>query len=69
MYYNGCQGCIETGGKPFGGECITYNYVKQCGAAGLGSFKQKLIDQINALSIPGLVVTALFYLPGSYVSE
>ena len=68
MYGAKCKGCNETSGKPFGGECVAYNLVKNCGRECLESFKKQLINEINALNIPELIVTELFYLNGAFVN-
>ncbi len=72
-----CNGCTETGGKPFGGACI----VAQCCAArtdgscgdfahGVCALKRQLIAEFNALSIPDMEeVTDLYALVGSYINQ
>ena len=70
-----CGGCRETGGKPFGGECI----VAECcdkKTADCGDFsknvcrlKQTLIREFNALGIEDLPeVTDLYALLGGFVN-
>lgn len=68
MYKNGCPGCRETDGKPFGGACVAAECVRTGGEEGLRSFKQKVVDEINALGIPELTVKELYYLSGAYVN-
>lgn len=70
-----CSGCAATGGKPFGGECMV---AACCGkrAGDCGDFsknicqlKKQLMDEFNALSIPGMPpVTDLYALVGSFVN-
>lgn len=68
MYGNGCKDCVETNGRPFGGDCIAYNYAKTNGVESLSALKQTAIKEINALNIPELKVSELYYLTGSYVN-
>lgn len=73
---NTCGGCVATGGKPFGGECMV---AKCCGNRKDGScgdfsknicqLKQKLIAEFNALDIKDMPqVTDLFALVGGFVN-
>ena len=64
-----CAGCIETNGRPFGGECVTAECYKAGGQACFDAFKAKLMDEFNALGIPDMPkVTELCQLCGSYVN-
>ena len=71
-----CGGCVATGGKPFGGDCMV---AKCCGGGkteGCGDFsknvcalKRKLIAEFNALGIPDMPrVTDLYALVGGFVN-
>lgn len=64
-----CNGCAETKGCPFGKQCFVAKYILTGGAAAYVEFKKSLIDEINALEIPGMApVTELYPLVGSYVN-
>jgi len=63
-----CGGCIQNDGRPFGGSCVAARLVKAGGAALLGDAKQKLMDEINALSIEGVQVSDLYLLSGCYIN-
>lgn len=71
-----CAGCIETGGRPFGGSCMI---AECCGSTGCGNsgkcfesscrLKEKLIAEFNALGIRDMEeVTDLNALWGGYVN-
>ena len=68
-----CGGCVATGGKPFGGDCMV---AKCCSANHCGDFpkrvcalKRKLIAEFNALGIPDMPqVTDLYALVGGFVN-
>ena len=68
-----CGGCVVTGGKPFGGDCMV---TKCCSSNHCGDFpkkvcalKQKLIAEFNALGIEDLPeVTDLYALVGGFVN-
>lgn len=70
-----CGGCLATGGKPFGGECVVAKCCSKRGAD-CGDFsqnvcqlKQKLIAEFNALGIEDVpVVTDLYALVGGFVN-
>ena len=70
-----CGGCRETGGKPFGRECVIaeccrsggHEHCGQCG--GTCTLKAPLIAEFNALGIPDMAeVTDLNALLGSFVN-
>lgn len=65
-----CKGCRETCGSPFGGRCVAAEYIKFGGLEAYQQFKQKLMDEINALlaskGIGG--IDRLFELVGAYVN-
>lgn len=61
-----CHGCEETGGRPFGGECVTALY---CQKGEANAFRQALLAAINALQIPDMEeVTELYALKGSFIN-
>ena len=65
-----CKGCVETGGSPFGGRCVAAEYIKLGGLEAYRQFKQKLLDEVNALlAAEGLgPVGGLVELVGQYVN-
>ncbi len=64
-----CKGCIETGGRPFGGECVTAECYKSGGEECFVSYKKRLINEFNALKIADMPpVTTLCQLSGAYVN-
>lgn len=64
-----CKGCVETCGKPFGGNCIAAEYIKVGGKSAFEEFKNKIISEFNALKIEGMPeITELFCLCGSFVN-
>ena len=64
-----CPGCLPTEGKPLGGTCVAAECVKRGGACALAEMKRSIIDEFNALRIPGMPpVTGLTQLPGAYVN-
>ena len=64
-----CKGCAETKGCPFGKQCFMANYILTHGMDGYCDFKKSLIDEINALEIPGMGrVSELYPLVGNYVN-
>ena len=63
-----CGGCVQTGGHPFGGSCVAAQQIQNGGMEEFLSFKENLIQEINALEIPALIVTDLNLLNGSYVN-
>ena len=44
-----CRGCVETGDSPFGGRCVAAEYIKAVGLEAYQQFKQKLLNEVNAL--------------------
>ncbi len=66
-----CKGCAETGGRPFGGDCVLAkcclkNDGKTCGVC---TVKERLIKEFNDLHIEGMAeVTDLNALCGSFVN-
>ncbi len=66
---NSCHGCAETNGCPFGKECFVARYILTGGMEAYESFKNKLIEEINALDIAGMdKVTELVPLVGRFVN-
>ena len=64
-----CKGCRASDGCPFGVNCFIADYIKLGGQASFDAFKEKLIDEINALKVEGLPkVSELFALNGAYVN-
>ncbi len=63
-----CGGCRETGGHPFGGNCVEAKSIMKGGFEGYSQFKQTLIEEINALKIPNLKVDGLNLLNGFFVN-
>lgn len=64
-----CPGCAETGGRPFGKQCYVAKYILTGGMEDHLTFKNSIIDEINALGIDGMEkVTELYPLVGNYVN-
>ncbi len=64
-----CKGCAETNGCPFEKQCFIAKYILVGGTDAYKKFKQKLINEINALNIDGMQkVTELYPLAGNYVN-
>lgn len=63
-----CGGCLETEGRPFGGECIVAKYCRK-GETALAELKERLIAEFRALAIPEMEeVTDFDALAGSYIN-
>ena len=63
-----CNGCAETNGRPFGGECVVALYCQKGGTA-LCEFKEKLIAAFHALNIEDMdELTGLNALKGSFIN-
>lgn len=63
-----CNGCVETGGQPFGKECVVALCCKK-GEKVLCEFKEKLMAAFNALGIQDMEeVTELNALKGSFIN-
>ncbi len=63
-----CNGCLETKGRPFGGDCVVA-VCCQKGADALRAWKEKLIAEFNGLGLPGMEeVTDLQALKGSFIN-
>lgn len=63
-----CGGCVQTEGKPIGGECIAANCIKSGGQAAFEKLKKTIISEINALGIEDLRVDDLNLLNGFFVN-
>lgn len=64
-----CNGCVETMGCPFGKGCFIAKYIAVGGQEKLQEFKQKLIEELNDLNIPGMPkVQELYALVGNFVN-
>lgn len=71
-----CNGCAQTGGRPFGGVCVVaeccqtrgFQHCRACDGQPC-ELKQQLIAEFNALHIPDMkAVTDLHLLHGSYIN-
>ncbi len=69
-YNEGCKGCTETCGSPFGGRCVAAEYIKVGGREAYARLKNGLKNEINALlrSLDIPETDALYELPGSFVN-
>lgn len=68
-FNDNCQGCLETNGHPFGGECIAAECYKSGGENCFVAYKNRLISEFNSLKIADMpTVTALCQLSGAYVN-
>ena len=66
---NGCAGCTESNGCPFGKKCFIAQYINMGGEDSYNLFKENLIEEFNALNIPGMPkIHELFALNGAYVN-
>ena len=63
-----CGGCLETGGRPFGGRCVAAELVRAGGADALLRAKAALVGEFNSLGIPDLRIDGLHLLNGFYVN-
>ncbi|MBQ3394543.1 MAG: DUF3795 domain-containing protein [Oscillospiraceae bacterium] len=57
-----CGGCEKCAGHPFGGSCVAERNTD------FPELKQKLVEEINALTIDGLTVDDLNLLTGAFVN-
>lgn len=69
-YKDNCKGCLKTCGKPFGNTCVAAEYIKVGGREAYADFKQKLLEEVNALLEANNIPKAdkLYELPGSFVN-
>lgn len=66
---DGCGGCLETDGRPFGGECVAAQCYKLGGEAYFLAYQKRLMDEFNSLKIAGMPpVTGLCQLNGAYIN-
>ena len=66
---NGCKGCKETKGCPFGKQCFIAKYILTGGKNNYDLFKKQLIDEINELNILGMPkINELTALNGAFVN-
>ena len=66
---NGCMGCTQTKGCPFGKQCFIAKYITTDGTDGYNLFKEKLIEEFNSLDILGMPkINELFPLNGAFVN-
>lgn len=66
---NGCKGCKETNGCPFGKKCFIASYIRQGGEDCYRLFKEKLTDEFNALNVEGMPkIDDLYPLNGAFVN-
>lgn len=64
-----CKGCEESRGCPLGKPCFVYRYIQTGGREAFEAFKIQLMEEINALHIPGMPeVKELFALNGAFVN-
>lgn len=65
----GCQGCVQSGGCPFGERCFIAREIAEKGMESYRAFKEKLIAEFNGLGIEGLPkIDDLFALNGGFVN-
>lgn len=66
---NNCKGCRKSNGCPFGKQCFIANYILTGGKENYETFKKQIIDEFNALKIPGIPkIKELFPLNGAFVN-
>lgn len=66
---NGCRGCSESRGCPFGRQCFIATYINMGGEDGYNLFKEKLIEEIHSLNIPGMPkIHELYPMNGAFVN-
>ncbi len=66
---NGCKGCTESKGCPFGKKCFIAEYINMGGEDSYNLFKDKLTEEFNSLNIPGMPkISELFPLNGEFVN-
>lgn len=65
----GCRGCENTCGNPFGKQCFIAKYILIGGIEKYLDFKKQLLAEINSLNIEGMErVSELYPLEGSFVN-
>ena len=66
---SGCVGCTQSNGCPFGKKCFIAKYISTGGEENFNLFKQQLIEEFNALGVPGMPkICELFPLNGAFVN-
>lgn len=66
---NGCKGCMQSEGCPFGKKCFIAEYINTGGEESYNLFKEKLMAEFNSLNIPGMPkIHELFALNGAFVN-
>lgn len=66
---NGCMGCHESNGCPFGKDCFVAKYIKMGGVESFNLFKKQLVDEFNELNVPGMPkINDLLPLNGAFVN-
>ncbi len=66
---NNCKGCKATQGCPFGRQCFVAKYILTGEKENYNLFKNKLIEEINDLQIPGMPkINELNPLNGTFVN-
>lgn len=66
---NGCKGCIDSNGCPFGKPCFIFKYIKMSGIDNYIVFKRQLIDEFNNLNITGMPeINDLYAMNGEFVN-
>ena len=74
MWKDGCGGCKETGGRPFGGVCVLAECCRRsgresCASCNVCGVRTRLIEEFNALKICGMQeVCELYALKGEFVN-
>ena len=64
-----CRGCAESGGCPFGKPCFVAAYRRLGGQDAYQAFVQTLVDEVNALAVPGMApITELVPLLGRFIN-
>lgn len=63
-----CAGCRETAGHPCGGSCVAAELFQRGGAPAFFEARQQLMEECNALGLPGLHVTGLHLMLGQSVN-
>ncbi len=64
-----CRGCVQTDGRPFGGDCVAAECYRKGGEACFRRFKEQTIAEFNALGIPDMpVIPELCLLNGAFVN-
>lgn len=66
---NGCKGCGETKGCPFGKACFIAERITADGEEGYRAWKAQLVKEFNALNVTGMPeICELFPLNGEFVN-